>query len=292
MTGFSDYTAKNALNWLTGSVAMPTLPAIYLALFTAAPADSGSGGTEVSGVSYARVQVAGSLTTNGTTASGNATLHFASVPAWVQAGMTIYDNTASGLIPAATTVLSTTSTTVVMSANAAGAGVGGTDSIGFSAFSGASGSAPSSAVNGSIITFATPGTGGWGTVVFFGLYDAITAGNYLDGDYIGNFPWLPVSISSASPGVMTTHAHGYSVADTLVYSVEYGGTAPTFSASNLTGLLAIAHAATDTLDVTNASVAVNTSATGSGMIRKVASQSIPAGVVASFAASALTLSAA
>jgi hypothetical protein len=38
MSGLSDYSARNVMNYLTGQVAMPPLPAIYLALFTAAPA--------------------------------------------------------------------------------------------------------------------------------------------------------------------------------------------------------------------------------------------------------------
>jgi hypothetical protein len=73
------------------------------------------------------------LTTNGTTAAGNPTLNFASVPATIIPGMTIVDSTGGGLIPAGTTVLSTTATTVTMSANATGAGVGGTDAIVFTA---------------------------------------------------------------------------------------------------------------------------------------------------------------
>jgi hypothetical protein len=73
-----------------------------------------------------------SLTTNNTTASGNATLHFASVPSWVVAGLQIADATAPSVIPAGTVVLSTTSTTVVMSNNATGAGVGNGDAITFS----------------------------------------------------------------------------------------------------------------------------------------------------------------
>lgn len=288
MSGMSDYSAKGVLNWLAGAVAMPVLPAIFLALFTTAPIDAGTGGTEVSGGAYARVQVAGSGTTNGTTASGNAVLHFATTPAWVTAGMYVYDTTAA-VIPANTTVLSFTGTTVTLSANATAGGVGSGDTIVFSAFSPSGSSAPSTLTNNSIITFATP-TANWGTIVAVGLYDALTSGNLLNWDYMGNFAWLPCSVSSASPGVITAKANGYTVGDTVVFSTEYGGTAPSFSASNFTGLLAVAHQATDTLDVTNAATAVNTSSTGSGMIRKVGSQVISTNVVASFAASALTLS--
>src|SRR5579863_10487303 len=127
MTGLTNYTADNLLNWLTGGVAEPSLPAVYCALFTAVGTDAGTGFTEVSGGAYARVQVAGAVATNNTTASGNPTLHFASVPSWVTVGMYIYDATASTVIPAATTVSAAGSTTVTMSANASGAGVGNGD---------------------------------------------------------------------------------------------------------------------------------------------------------------------
>lgn len=73
--------------------------------------------------------------TNATTASGNAVLHFAAVPASVIAGMVVADLTAA-VIPAGTTVLSVTATTVTMSANATGGGVGSGDSITFTAADG------------------------------------------------------------------------------------------------------------------------------------------------------------
>ncbi|HCE07083.1 MAG TPA: hypothetical protein DEQ40_00485 [Oxalobacteraceae bacterium] len=214
----SDYSAQALLAWLAGKTAMPTLPTVYLALFTAVGVDAGTGFTEVTGGAYARVATTGD---------------------WAAA----------------------------------------------------SGSAPSTIANNATVTFATP-TANWGTVIGFGLYDAATAGNLLAWDYLGNYPWMPATVSSASPGSLTAHAHGYSVADNVVFSTEFGGTAPTFSLSNFTGLLAVAHAATDTFDVTNAATAVNTSATGNGMVRKVASQVISTNVVASFASGALTLSAA
>lgn len=287
MTGLSDYTAKNLLNWVSGGVAEPALPAVWLGLFTAVGIDAGTGFTEVTGGSYARQQVAGAATTNGTTAAGNATLHFASTPAWIVAGMYVYDITAPSVIPALTTVLSVTGTTVVMSANATGGGVGGTDSIVFTAFAPATGSAPSTITNNAVITMIAA-TANWGTVIAFGLYDAVTVGNLLLWDYLGNFSWLPATVSAASPGGITAKAHGYANADSFVFTNEYGGTAPTFSAGNYTGLQTVAGSATDSFNVTG----VNTSATGSGMVRKVTQQSIPSGVTASFAASALTASAA
>lgn len=56
MSAISDYAEKAMLDWVLLG-ATPTRPsAIYLALFTAAPSDSG-GGTEVTGFGYARQAV-------------------------------------------------------------------------------------------------------------------------------------------------------------------------------------------------------------------------------------------
>lgn len=293
MSGLGDYSAKNLLNYLTGQVAEPALPAVWLALMTAVDTDAGTGGTEVSGGAYARVQVAGSAVTNATTAAGNAVLHFAATPAWLQAltgggaGAVVSDTTGGGLIPAGTTVLSSTGTSVTMSANATGAGVGNGDTIVFSAFSAATGSAPSQVTNGAGINFAQA-SASWGTVIGFELRDAVSSGNLLLADYIGNFSWLPATVSAASPGVITAKAHGYANGDSFVFTNEYGGTAPSFSAGNYTGLQTVAGVTTDTFNVTG----VNTSATGNGLVRKVTQQPIAINVTASFAASTLTATAA
>jgi hypothetical protein len=290
-TGLSDYSAKAQLNWLTGQVAMPALPNVWLSLYTAVGADDNTGFTEVTGGAYARQQVAGNVATNGTTANGNATLHFASVPAWIVAGMSIYDTTGSGLIPAATTVSTTTGTTVVMSANATGAGVGSGDNIVFSAFAAPTGTGPSQATNSAATITFPQATANWGTAIAFGLTDASTSGDLLSWDYLGNHAWLPAYVTAASPAVLDIKAHGYSIADTVAFSTEYGGTAPSFSQSNFTGLLAViaTNFATDVISVSNASTNVNTSTSGSGMVRKVLQQSIPINTQASFAASSLVV---
>ena len=71
--------------------------------------------------------------TTSTTAAGNATLHFsAGVPTSVYPGIAVTDTT-SAVIPSATTVITVTSNTVVMSANATGGGVGSGDTIQFGA---------------------------------------------------------------------------------------------------------------------------------------------------------------
>lgn len=292
MTGMSNYSADNWLDYITGQIAMPSLPSVYLALFTAVGTDAGTGFTEVSGGAYARVQVAGSTTTSSGTSSGSPTLTFSSVPSWIVVGMTVYDVTHSAAIPSGTTVSAVGSTTVTLSGNVASPGVSSSDTIVFSAFGAGSGTSPSSLTNGSVITFPQA-TASWGTVIAFGLYDASSSGDLLAWDYLGNNQWQPCTISSASPGVFTAHAHGFAASASVVYSTEYGGTAPTFSQSNLTGVLTVnSSPATDTFSVNNGGTNVNTSATGNGMVRQITQQSIPANVTASFAASALTLQAA
>jgi hypothetical protein len=297
MAGLADYLAQSALNFATGQAAMPALGNRFLALFTAAPtSDAGTGGTEVSGTGYARVQVAGAVTTNATTSSGNATLHFAATPAWIVAGMTVTDLTAPTVIPAATTVLSTTGTTVVMSANATGAGVGGTDSIQFSAFptaTASSGTEPSVtpatvANSNAVISFAQAGAGGWGTVTSWAIYDAVTSGNMLVWDYIGNNKWIPFSCTSASPGVLTCDATGDAPANgtPCVVTAKFGGTLPTTGGS-WAGVLTSAGLSGATFNL-----GVNTTSIGGGQFRQLTQQSIPANVTASFATSTLTLQAA
>src|SRR6185312_1433906 len=60
MAGKSQYLEDQLLNWLKGSAyaasgAAPTT--LYVALFTVAPIDAGTGGTEVSGNNYARAAI-------------------------------------------------------------------------------------------------------------------------------------------------------------------------------------------------------------------------------------------
>lgn len=58
MAGKGDYAENKVLELLVGKTAFAT-PTAYIALYTAAPSDSG-GGTEVSGNNYSRKQTAGS----------------------------------------------------------------------------------------------------------------------------------------------------------------------------------------------------------------------------------------
>ncbi len=219
MAGFTNRTAQGILDHITGKSALYSIPTAYVALFTAVGADDGTGFTEVSGGSYARVATSAS------------------------------------------------------------------------SWNSATGTGPSIITNALSIAFPTS-TGSWGTVIAWGLMDALTSGNLNFWDYLGGFPWLPATVSFASPGLITAPAHGFSVADTVVFSNEYGGTSPSFSASNFTGLLMVAHASTDAFDVTNSATAVNTSSTGDGMVRKVGSQIISSGILPSFASGTLTMTSA
>jgi hypothetical protein len=203
MTGYSDYAARKVLDHTVGKTSW-TMPTAYMALYTTLPADAGTGGTEVSTGSYARVATSG--------ATWNA----------------------------------------------------------------AAGSAPASNSNSTAITFPTS-TGSWGSVVGWTIMDASSAGNQIFSDYFGGFLWVPFTCTSASPGVFTVPGHGYSNGDTVVVTAEDGGTLPTTGGS-FTGLLTVAGVTTDTFNV-----GVNTTGTGSGMVRKVVAQTIGSGVTPSWA---------
>lgn len=69
MSAFSDYLENLVINNLLGQAAMPAIPNLYFALFTAGPTDSG-GGTEVSGTNYARVNLTNNTTNFPTATTG------------------------------------------------------------------------------------------------------------------------------------------------------------------------------------------------------------------------------
>ena len=70
---FSDYLETKVLDHVFAGTAYTAPSTLYVALFTAAPSDSG-GGTEVSGGAYARQTIA--FTTSGETTSNNAAIEF------------------------------------------------------------------------------------------------------------------------------------------------------------------------------------------------------------------------
>lgn len=296
MTGMSNYSADNFLNYITGQIPTPTLPSVYLALFTAVGTDANTGFTEVSGGAYARVQVAGAIAAGASWTTSVATITMGtSNPGWVVAGMSVYDTTNSQAIG---TVLTYSGTTLTLTANASHASSGSTDSLTFSAFGQGTGTAPSTITNTAAVTFATA-TANWGTIIAFGLFDASTSGNLLMWDFLGNYNWVPwtcTAVGSGNGAVFTEHAHGYANGTPLVCTSEYGGTFPTATQESITAY-AINYAAnvtTDTFTLSTSNSAPSsanalwTSTTGDGMIRQVTQQSIPSGITALFAASSLT----
>jgi hypothetical protein len=152
----------------------------------------------------------------------------------------------------------------------------------------ASGSGPSTITNSTSLAFVTA-TADWGIVIAFGLFDALTSGNLLAWDFLGNYLWRPATVSAASPGVLTVPAHGYAAADLVQWTIEHGGTNPTFSASNFTGALVVASPTTNTFTVTNGGTPVNTSVAGNGMVRKFTAQAIINGASATFPPASLII---
>ena len=98
MSALSDYSEKLLLDWLmtTGSATRPT--AWYVALYTAAPSDSG-GGTEVSGSGYSRQSASFSAASSpgGTTSNSNTISFTASGGSWgTVTHIGIFDNSTGG----------------------------------------------------------------------------------------------------------------------------------------------------------------------------------------------------
>ncbi len=154
----------------------------------------------------------------------------------------------------------------------------------------ATGTAPSTITNSNAITFPAASGADWDPFLAVGLFSLSTGGVLGAWDFVGNDLWQPAYVTSASPAVFDVKAHGLSTTYSIIYSTEYGGTAPTFSQSNFTGTLVLSAAATDTFSVTNSATAVNTSSTGSGLIRRVRPQTITDGVTAILPASSFVIS--
>ena len=98
MSALSDYAEKLLIDWMmtTGSATRPT--SWYVALYTAAPSDSG-GGTEVSGNGYSRqsITLSAGSSPGGTTANTNTLSFTASGGNWgVVSHIGIFDASTSG----------------------------------------------------------------------------------------------------------------------------------------------------------------------------------------------------
>jgi len=280
MAGLADFAAMRQLNDALGVIPLNVASASrFAALFVTMPADTGAGGTEVSGGSYARVQFAGTITVNGSTTTASPTLHVASVPAWLAAlgsaangaGVNVYDTTTGQQIGTISTCTSG-GTTITLTANAANA-VGATDVLAFSAFSPAVASSgaepattPCSATLNSQINYAVS-SGSWGTIPGLGVYDALTSGNLYAFDYLnltGAGKYSPCSITSASPGVVTCTDQTFTNGNSVVFSNKIGGSLPTLSSGSWSGLQTVAGVSGNTFNV-----GLNTTSIGDGLVRPV-----------------------
>jgi hypothetical protein len=292
MSGQADYAAQATLDWMAGRRAMPALVNRFLALFVTAPtSDAGTGGTEASGTGYARVQVSGQVAATATWTTSTPNITAATNPGWVVPGMNVWDNTIAGGAQVGT-VSTYTGTALVLTANAAVASNGSTDQLQFSAWPAAVASSgnepatvPAASTSGAAVTFAQAG-GSWGTVTSWALYDAVTAGNMIAWDYLGNFKWIPFTCTSATPGVLSTDlaADVPAAATPCVVTAKYGATLPT-TGGTWAGVLTSASPSGVTFNL-----GVNTTSTGGGNFRQIVQQAIAANVTASFSAGQLILS--
>lgn len=148
-------------------------------------------------------------------------------------------------------------------------------------------SPPYATISNAVAVSFPASTSSWGSVLAWALFDGPgTAANMLWWDWLGAYPWLPfyaVSGAGNANGVLDVANHGYSNGDQVVLTAEFGGTLPT-SASDLTVPLTVAGVAGDTFNC-----GVITSSSGSGMVRKIAPQSVGASMVVTLNASALIL---
>ena len=146
MPGQSDFSAMALLNDLTAALTYPTQAAArWLALFSAAPLnDAGTGGTELSGAGYARVQFSGTMFSSATWIAGATTITLSvTAPAWLLAlGTTLTPgygcNVYSGSRPTGTgqigTIQSVAGTTVTLQTGALQASQTANDQLFISAF--------------------------------------------------------------------------------------------------------------------------------------------------------------
>jgi hypothetical protein len=83
LSSFTDYTENKVLDHIVGKTSF-TMPSVWIALFTAAPSDTG-GGTEATGGSYARKSTAGAdwaAASGGATSNANAITFVTPTGSW------------------------------------------------------------------------------------------------------------------------------------------------------------------------------------------------------------------
>jgi hypothetical protein len=117
MAGFTNYMEQKLLEHFFGLAAYTPATNLYVAFFTTAPAEDGTGGVEVSGGAYARVAVANN-STNWSYSAGTVT------------------NLTQIIFPTATADWGTILRVVLMSASTSGTILAISDAVSFSVTSG------------------------------------------------------------------------------------------------------------------------------------------------------------
>jgi len=90
----SNYLEDKLIDHFLGTTSFTAPAAVYVALYTVAPTDSG-GGTEVTGGSYARQAATFTASSSGAT-SNNSNVDFADMPAATVVAIGIHDASTSG----------------------------------------------------------------------------------------------------------------------------------------------------------------------------------------------------
>jgi hypothetical protein len=90
----SNYLENKLIDHFLGTTTFTMPSAVYVALFTVAPDDTG-GGTEVTGGSYARQVATFTAASSGAT-SNDSNIDFTNMPAATTVAIGIYDNVTSG----------------------------------------------------------------------------------------------------------------------------------------------------------------------------------------------------
>lgn len=125
-------------------------------------------------------------------------------------------------------------------------------------------------------------------LVAYGSFDASSGGNLIEWDYLGNHPYKPIVGDDTAGDTIRCPAHGYVADDRVVFTAEFGGTLPTgITAATLYWVIA-GGLTTDAFKVstTQGGAAVDITAVGSGMVRKVTTKVVQTGDTPSFAAGA------
>lgn len=209
----SDFLELELLDHVLGGGDYSRPATVYLALFTAAPTDSG-GGTEVAAGDYARK----AITNNNTN--------------W----------------PAASS---------------------GSKSLG-------------------VLQEFAAAEADWGTIVAFGIFDASTSGNLLYWGWLGNDAGHVFTATVAD--VLTSPSHGFSNDDQVRVMAVPGATLPTGLSAGTTYFVISVSGDTFSLSATQGGSAVNITASGAGLVAKIAAKIVNTGDIARFPISSLIIS--